>query len=69
MILNFGQLSLNLTDYALIGAQQGENTLWFESRKVKMAGFGHAGIGGEYTGSSDEVHDTDELLCPLLTTA
>jgi len=31
-----------------------------------MAGFGHAGIGGEYTVSSEEVHDADELLCPLL---
>jgi hypothetical protein len=70
MILNFGQLSLNLTDCALIRAQQGGggDTLWFKSRKVTMAGFGHAGIEGEYTVSSEEVRDTDELLCPLLTT-
>ena len=36
---------------------------------VNMAGFGHAGMEEEYTVSSEEVHDTDELLCHLLTIA
>jgi hypothetical protein len=51
--------SFNLTDSALIRAQRGEDTLLFRGRKVKMAGFSHAKIEGQYTVSSEEVHDTD----------